>query len=262
MPRYLLSLSDKFFVNKGLPDTFDEFVHNANREEVLERVEQKYDEEVREVAEQLYGSEIPAVDADRQLDWLESRFYKHIESFREERFQTPVLNDVYSSVLPRSIESEDTIISTFDYVQDFNGYDAVVLDHCVAFQILEKSTFQYYSEGRRYQDWTEAMEILDEAAQSTEVYVPADLTEKTDRIEFLGQIEGAKILTEDFNTMEIDRDVEVPEGLEHMEEDFGIGSSAADLGDCVMVLSYDGHFFKTISKHHPIDVFTPTRKNH
>jgi len=241
----------------ALSDTFEEFLNYET--EVFERLEQKYSEDIRRKAEARYGSRIPYGLIDQQVKWLESRFYSFIDDFYVEKTGFEALDKIYSSILPQNQSRQKIVHGKLDYIDDFERYDAVVLDHCVIFDLFGKSIRQYYDEGINIQDWEETYGIIHGAAERSELYVPSDLTEKCDRKDFLGNIKASKLFIDEFKTIDMTAELDVPPNHEAIEEDLLIGSEAEQLGENVLVLSFDGDFHGAVSHHFDIEAAAPVK---
>lgn len=243
----------------SLPDSFEDFSNYET--EVFDRVEDKYSEDLRQLAEVNFESQIPKSDIKEQVEWLESRFYEINPEFYKERFDNEYLNMIYSSLLPQErSELQSTVVhpsDTFESYKDFKKYDSVALDPTIIFEILNEGLRSYYLDGRKMLEWTDTINVLDEAQKRSEIYVPSDLGTKTNRKDMLGQIRPAKLFIEGFNNIDMGQNIEVPRGHEHLEEDLLIGSQAEQTGENVLILSYDPDFFSAVSEHYDVDVSDP-----
>lgn len=240
-----------------LPDDFDEFLDYET--EVFDRLEEKYSSEIRQRTEERYKSQVPDDDLEKQVRWLESKFYSFIDEFYIEKTGNKTLDSVYSSVLPQTWDSKKVPHDRLNWVESFEQYDAIVLDHCVVFDILTKSDRQYYYEGKNVQDWEETLDVIHEATEASKLYVPSDLVEKTNKSGYLGNNEPAKLFTEGFETIDMNAEIDLPGNHEHLEEDLIIGSKSEKLGENVLILTYDSDFDSAVEHHFDIEAAAPIK---
>jgi len=244
----------------SLSDSFDDFLNYET--EVFDRIETRYDEETREKAASNFESQIPKGPLERQVEWVKSRLYEVTDQFSTDIYENPILNQIRSSVEPlEGGEDNETVHNKPKLVENLDQYDAVVLDHCVAFSITEKSSNKYYSDGREESDWEDVLNFVDEASRKSEVYVPSDLVRKSDRNKFLGQKQAVKLFVEGFNTLNMAKSYEVPHPhLEHLREDLLIGSLSESKGKNVLISSFDSDMGGAVEHHYDIDSAWPLLK--
>lgn len=241
-----------------LSEDFEDFLDYES--DVFQRIEDRYSEELRQLVENQYTSQIPKGDIKPQVRWLESRFHEISPEFYEEKFSHPYLNDIYSSLLPQNVnEAQNTVIHTdpLNSYREFENYDAIVLDHCIIFEILEKGDRSYYLDGLNTANWIDTMNTLDEAQKRSEIYVPSDLNTKTNRKDKLGQVKPAKLFIEGFKNLDLDQEIQIPSGHNHLEEDLLIGSQAEKIGENALILTYDSDFFSAVPHHYDIESSVP-----
>jgi hypothetical protein len=239
----------------GLSESFEDFLDYET--EVFDEIEDRYSPAVRKRAEASYRSQIPDAPLDSQVEWLESRFYSFLPGFFVDMYENKGLNDLRASIDPLEGEGLDCVHGELVGPDSLERYDAVVLDHCTVFDVLNKSRRQYYSNGRKMTGWEDTLEFIDRADQESEVYVLSDIVRKTDRNQFLGQKEGARILKSSFGNVDISGSFEAPDGHGHMVEDMHIGSEAEDLGENVLIATYDSDFMSAVSHHYDIEAYNP-----
>lgn len=238
-----------------LSDDFTSFLDYET--EVFDRIEQEYSTDIRTALEQRYKDQIPEGDLTDQVGWLESRLYTVDDRFSVDQYNNDTLNNIHASIEPFDDAGIDYVTGVEPSPIEPADYDAVVLDHCVVFRVLDRGGMQFYQEQREQRDWQDVLTFIDTADQETDVYVLDDLSQKLDRVDFLPQQHAAGLFEDGFKTLSLSDPFDPPEGYDHMEEDLQIGALAETCGDDVIVATNDSDFDGAVSHFYDIEAGDP-----